>query len=146
MGRNPVVLVLNKADLLPRDFHPNRVKTWVYREAGRMNIWVVDVILVSAIMGYGVQTLEAPCPLYPNPRALHPSLACPRPNLAATCSHVRREWQCLCLPSAAVFFCVLWFVFTCLFWLAVARVLDVASTTAFPCVYFGLPLHLTSHP
>jgi hypothetical protein len=58
VGRNPVVLALNKADLLPRDFHPNRVKNWVYREAGRFNIWVVDVILVSAMRGYGVQTLE----------------------------------------------------------------------------------------
>jgi len=58
VGRNPVILALNKADLLPRDFHPNRVKNWVYREAGRMNIWVLDVILVSAMMGYGVQTLE----------------------------------------------------------------------------------------
>ena len=58
VGRNPVVLALNKADLLPRDFHPNRVKNWVYREAGRLNIWVVDVVLVSAMMGYGVQTLE----------------------------------------------------------------------------------------
>ena len=28
VGRNPVVLALNKADLLPRDFHPNRVKNW----------------------------------------------------------------------------------------------------------------------
>jgi ribosome biogenesis GTPase A len=35
-----------------------RVKNWVYKEAGRFNIWVVDVILVSAMMGYGVQTLE----------------------------------------------------------------------------------------
>ena len=39
------VLALNKADLLPRDFHPNRVKNWVYREAGRMNIWVVRLLL-----------------------------------------------------------------------------------------------------
>jgi 30S ribosome assembly GTPase len=35
-----------------------RVKNWVYKEAGRFDIWVVDVILVSAMMGYGVQTLE----------------------------------------------------------------------------------------
>jgi hypothetical protein len=50
VGDNPVVLAVNKADLLPKDAHMDRVRNWVRATAKRLGSpRVVDVVLVRCL-------------------------------------------------------------------------------------------------
>ncbi|MDK8181046.1 ribosome biogenesis GTPase YqeH [Paenibacillus sp. UMB4589-SE434] len=57
VGTNPVLLVVNKIDLLPKAINWNRIKNWVQRQAKEHGIQIVDVVLVSAKRNLGFERL-----------------------------------------------------------------------------------------
>ncbi|UHA74230.1 ribosome biogenesis GTPase YqeH [Paenibacillus sp. 481] len=57
VGTNPVLLVVNKIDLLPKATNWNRLKNWVQRQAKEHGIRIVDVALVSAKRNLGFERL-----------------------------------------------------------------------------------------
>ncbi|MBD8499041.1 ribosome biogenesis GTPase YqeH [Paenibacillus arenosi] len=57
VGNNPVLLVVNKIDLLPKSTNWNRLTNWVQRQAKEHGIRIVDVILVSAKRNLGFERL-----------------------------------------------------------------------------------------
>ena len=60
VGKNPVLLVANKADLLPKSVKANKVVNWLKREAKKLGLQPVDVMLVSAHKGKGMgEVMEA---------------------------------------------------------------------------------------
>jgi ribosome biogenesis GTPase YqeH len=59
VGNNPVLLVGNKADLLPKSINPNKVINWLKYEAKQLGLKAVDAELISAEKGYGVKSLAA---------------------------------------------------------------------------------------
>ncbi|WP_274365549.1 ribosome biogenesis GTPase YqeH [Paenibacillus thermotolerans] len=63
IGANPVLLVVNKIDLIPADINPNRIRNWVQRRAKEEGLKVADVVLVSAKRNIGfdrlVETMES---------------------------------------------------------------------------------------
>jgi len=60
VGKNPVLLVANKADLLPKSVKTNKVINWLKREAKALGLQPVDVMLVSAHKGKGMaEVVEA---------------------------------------------------------------------------------------
>ena len=56
-GRNPIVLVANKRDLLPQSYGPNRLLAWLKAEGRRYGVHYHSVQLVSAKTGEGVPGL-----------------------------------------------------------------------------------------
>lgn len=54
VGKNPVLLVANKADLLPKSVKPQKVINWLKREAKSLGLQPIDVMLVSAHRGLGM--------------------------------------------------------------------------------------------
>lgn len=54
VGNNPVLLVANKVDLLPKSVKPKKVINWIKREAKELGLKAVDVKLVSAHKGIGM--------------------------------------------------------------------------------------------
>ena len=54
VGKNPVLLVANKVDLLPKSVKHNKVVNWIKREAKKLGMQPVDVMLVSAHKGIGM--------------------------------------------------------------------------------------------
>ncbi|MBN2983251.1 ribosome biogenesis GTPase YqeH [Cohnella algarum] len=48
VGNNPVLLVVNKIDLLPRVTNLNRLRNWVQKQASANGLKVADVVLCSA--------------------------------------------------------------------------------------------------
>ncbi|MBM7607010.1 ribosome biogenesis GTPase YqeH [Lysinibacillus composti] len=54
VGKNPVLLVANKADLLPKSVKPKKVVNWLKREAKSLGLQPIDVLLVSAHKGLGM--------------------------------------------------------------------------------------------
>lgn len=60
VGNNPVLLVANKADLLPKSVKPKKVVNWLKREARNLGLQPIDVMLVSAHKGFGMsEVVEA---------------------------------------------------------------------------------------
>ncbi|KAJ2779101.1 nitric oxide associated protein 1 [Coemansia javaensis] len=57
--RHPVVLVANKADLLPRDYHKERTLMWFRRFAQGLGVNVRSMHLVSALKNLGTRELAA---------------------------------------------------------------------------------------
>lgn len=55
VGKNPVLLVANKADLLPKSVKPKKVINWLKREAKNLGLQPIDVMLVSAHKGMGMR-------------------------------------------------------------------------------------------
>jgi len=59
-GRNPVLIVVNKADLLPPDVDLARIRRWVWSECKRLNLRQLresDIHLVSCKTGFGITAL-----------------------------------------------------------------------------------------
>ena len=54
VGNNPVLLVANKFDLLPKSVKPKKVINWLKREAKALGLQPIDVLLVSAHKGIGM--------------------------------------------------------------------------------------------
>lgn len=57
VGNNPVLLVANKVDLLPKSVKANKVINWLKREAKKLGMQPIDVMLVSAHKGDGMPTV-----------------------------------------------------------------------------------------
>ncbi|WP_199617438.1 ribosome biogenesis GTPase YqeH [Paenibacillus alkalitolerans] len=57
VGDNPVVLVVNKIDLIPNDVNPNRIRNWVQRRAKEEGLRIADAVLVSAKRNIGFDRL-----------------------------------------------------------------------------------------
>ncbi|WP_168120742.1 ribosome biogenesis GTPase YqeH [Paenibacillus sp. HB172176] len=55
VGNNPVVLVVNKIDLLPKGMNHNRIRNWVQKQAKEQGLRTVDVILCSAKRNMGFE-------------------------------------------------------------------------------------------
>jgi ribosome biogenesis GTPase YqeH len=62
VGTNPILLVVNKIDLLPKVTNLNRIVNWVQRRAKEQGLKVVDVVLCSAKRNQGfdrvIQAIE----------------------------------------------------------------------------------------
>ncbi|RRJ66855.1 ribosome biogenesis GTPase YqeH [Paenibacillus oralis] len=57
IGNNPVLLAVNKIDLLPKVTNWNKVRNWVQKEAKDMGLKVEDVVLCSAKQNSGFDRL-----------------------------------------------------------------------------------------
>ncbi|WP_010303468.1 ribosome biogenesis GTPase YqeH [Kurthia senegalensis] len=55
VGNNPVLLIANKVDLLPKSINPKKVINWIRQEAKQLGLKPVDVLLVSAHKGNGIE-------------------------------------------------------------------------------------------
>jgi len=64
VGANPVLLVVNKLDLLPQALNWNRVKNWVQKQAKEQGLRPIDVVLISARKGKGIEQLAAALDYY----------------------------------------------------------------------------------
>jgi len=56
-GKNPIMLVGNKMDLLPKSTNEQRLKHWLKKEAQQLGLIVEDVFLISSRKGTGIDTL-----------------------------------------------------------------------------------------
>ncbi|MED0674849.1 ribosome biogenesis GTPase YqeH [Aneurinibacillus thermoaerophilus] len=59
VGGNPILLVGNKIDLLPKNVNRNRLVNWMRKSAADLGLKPVDVVLVSARKGEGIDRLVA---------------------------------------------------------------------------------------
>jgi 30S ribosome assembly GTPase len=66
VGKNPVLLVGNKLDLLPKAINPNRLVNWMKFEAKQLGLKPVDVVLLSASKGIGMDKLIEAMSTYRN--------------------------------------------------------------------------------
>ena len=57
VGDNPVILVGNKADVLPKSLNPNKLKNWLQQQAKAQGLRPVTTLLASAKKGFGVDEL-----------------------------------------------------------------------------------------
>lgn len=55
VGNNPVVLAVNKIDLLPKSVNLNRVRNWAQKQAKEQGLKTVDVVLCSAKKNIGFE-------------------------------------------------------------------------------------------
>lgn len=57
VGKNPILLVGNKVDLLPKNINLNRVRNWIQHESKERGLKPEDIVLVSAQKGQGIDML-----------------------------------------------------------------------------------------
>src|SRR5699024_5457597 len=57
VGNNPIFLVANKVDLLPKSTNHRKVKDWLFRMAKDSGLKVIDVFLISAVKGLHIAEL-----------------------------------------------------------------------------------------
>ncbi|WP_438311075.1 ribosome biogenesis GTPase YqeH [Sporosarcina sp. FA9] len=55
VGKKDILLIGNKSDLLPKSVNPNRLINWMKAEAAKQGLKPVDVLLVSAHKGTGME-------------------------------------------------------------------------------------------
>ncbi|MBH5317024.1 ribosome biogenesis GTPase YqeH [Paenibacillus sp. GSMTC-2017] len=55
VGNNPVILVVNKIDLLPKGMNTNRIRNWVQQQAKSQGLRTIDIILCSAKRNMGFE-------------------------------------------------------------------------------------------
>lgn len=55
IGYNPVILIGNKADLLPKSVKKEKVIRWMKREAKEYGLTPLDVLLISSEKGHGIK-------------------------------------------------------------------------------------------
>ena len=55
VGNNPVLLIGNKADLLPKSVKPNKLINWMKQSAKELGLKPVDVLLVSSAKGARIE-------------------------------------------------------------------------------------------
>lgn len=58
-GKNPIVLAVNKVDLLPKNVNRNRIRNWVQKQAKAGGLKPVETVLISARKGDGMDDLLA---------------------------------------------------------------------------------------
>jgi 30S ribosome assembly GTPase len=66
VGNNPVLLIANKVDLLPKSINPKKVENWIRHEAKQLGLKPIDVMLVSAHKGTGIEQAMAKIDEYRN--------------------------------------------------------------------------------
>lgn len=57
VGDNPIILVGNKMDLLPKSTNQNKLIRWLRSSAKESGLKVKDVFLISSVKGHGVEEL-----------------------------------------------------------------------------------------
>ncbi|MFD2133619.1 ribosome biogenesis GTPase YqeH [Pseudogracilibacillus auburnensis] len=57
VGNNPIILVGNKVDLLPKSTNQRKLKDWLFRLAKEAGLKVLDVFLVSSAKGHHLDEL-----------------------------------------------------------------------------------------
>src|SRR5690625_919637 len=57
VGNQPIILVGNKIDLLPKSTNKRKVNHWLRRIANKSGVKVVDTFLISSTKGHGFQEL-----------------------------------------------------------------------------------------
>lgn len=65
-GNNPIILVGNKMDLLPKSTNRNRLSQWLRSQAKEAGIKVQDVFLISSVKGHGIEELTLQIEKYRN--------------------------------------------------------------------------------
>ncbi|UFT97846.1 ribosome biogenesis GTPase YqeH [Radiobacillus kanasensis] len=65
-GHNPILLIGNKVDLLPKSTNLNRLKMWMKRSANELGLEVEDVFLISSTKGTGMDKLTSQIETYRN--------------------------------------------------------------------------------
>ncbi|CQR46916.1 GTPase Der [Paraliobacillus sp. PM-2] len=65
-GKNPIILVGNKVDLLPKSTNLNRLKQWMKKTAADLGLVVQDVYLISASNGKGMDEVKKGIEYYRN--------------------------------------------------------------------------------
>lgn len=55
VGGNPILLIGNKSDILPKSVKPQRLINWMKREAKELGLKPIDVCLVSSARGQGIK-------------------------------------------------------------------------------------------
>lgn len=56
-GDNPIILVGNKVDLLPKSTNQRRLTDWLRSQAKAAGMKVIDVFLISSTKGHGIEEL-----------------------------------------------------------------------------------------
>ncbi|KIL44479.1 ribosome biogenesis GTPase YqeH [Jeotgalibacillus soli] len=64
VGNNPVLLIGNKSDILPKSLNPNKLINWMKQEAKELGLKPVDVLLSSAEKGHHIQEALAAIELH----------------------------------------------------------------------------------
>lgn len=60
VGKKDILLIGNKSDILPKALNPKRLTNWMKTEAAKLGLKPIDVLLVSAVKGNGMEeALEA---------------------------------------------------------------------------------------
>ncbi|MGE6259481.1 ribosome biogenesis GTPase YqeH [Heyndrickxia sporothermodurans] len=54
VGKNPILLIGNKEDLLPKSVKRSKLKTWMKQQAKLLGLNPIDIMLVSAAKGHSV--------------------------------------------------------------------------------------------
>ncbi|GGM31016.1 ribosome biogenesis GTPase YqeH [Paraliobacillus quinghaiensis] len=57
-GNNPIILVGNKVDLLPKSTNRNKLKQWMKKSAADLGLVVQEVYLISATKGLGMEQVK----------------------------------------------------------------------------------------
>ncbi|WP_138415661.1 ribosome biogenesis GTPase YqeH [Aquibacillus sediminis] len=65
-GSNPIILVGNKVDLLPKSTNKNKLKQWLRKSAKDLGLKVTDVFLISAAKDRGMEELQQAIESYRN--------------------------------------------------------------------------------
>lgn len=71
VGTNPVLLVVNKVDLLPKAVNLNRIRNWVQQQAKEEGLRTVDVVLCSAKKNIGFDRVIEAMDRYRNGRDVY---------------------------------------------------------------------------
>lgn len=71
VGNNPVLLVVNKIDLLPKAMNVNRLRNWVQKQAKEEGLRTVDVVLCSAKRNMGFEHVIEALDKYRNGRDVY---------------------------------------------------------------------------
>ncbi len=71
VGNNPIILVGNKVDLLPKSTNKGQLKNWLLRRAKEVGLKVMDVYLVSSVKGDGLDELAISMDTARNGKDIH---------------------------------------------------------------------------
>lgn len=71
VGNNPIVLVGNKIDLLPKSTNNRKLEQWLRASANEAGIKVKDVFLISSKKGHGVEELAQQIDRYRNKESVY---------------------------------------------------------------------------
>ncbi|MFA1820481.1 ribosome biogenesis GTPase YqeH [Virgibacillus oceani] len=71
VGDNPIILVGNKMDLLPKSTNERKVIHWLRASAKEAGLTVKDVLLISSEKGYGFEPLEEKIETWRNNRDVY---------------------------------------------------------------------------